>query len=252
LIACPHPAFQPYRDLLAQLGGSDSLDALNAASERINARHAHTGQALRFAASAEAPTAAQYEQAIAASGVIPTRENNRHDFLNALVWLRFPQLKSALNLRHCLALEQQPAEHKQRGRLRDQLTLLDESGMLVASSTPGLLTLLGDKSWVELFWDARAQVLRHMQFIVVGHGLLEKCLAPFPAMTAKCLCLSTAATGLEALDELAAACLRDAASLQLPPLPVQGVPGWDDNGYRAYYQNTAVFRVPVRTPPPAA
>ena len=245
-----HPAFDPYRELLAQLDGDFSLAALNRLAERMNARHSGLGTVLRFAATGNA-SAADYELGIARSGTIPTRENNLHDLMNALVWMRFPRLKSALNLQHCLALTRKPEELRQRGRQRDQLTLLDESGMIVVSSSHELLELLRLRDWLGLFWHRRPDVISHMRFIIVGHGLLEKCLAPFPAMTAKCLLLCSNASDLGALDGLAAASIRDDEWLDLPPLPVQGVPGWDENESRAYYQNTAIFR-PARTPPPAA
>jgi hypothetical protein len=237
-----HPAFEPYRDLLALLEGRRGLAALNEMAERLDARHTHTAKALRFASLPGACAAAEYEQGIAASGNVPTREDNLHDFLNALVWLRFPELKSALNQRHCEVLAQQPKERTQRGRQRDQLTLLDESGMLFACAQPALLDLLRAKKWVELFWNRRMDVHRHVRFVVVGHGLLEKCLAPFPGMTAKCLLLPTAETTLPALDRLAAAAVLTAQALELPPLPVQGVPGWDANEGRSYYEDTRVFR----------
>lgn len=237
-----HPAFDPYRGLLSRLQPDTGLQALNDLAARLDVRHAHSGKALRFASLSGSCPAAQYEQGIAASGIVPTREGNLHDFLNALVWLRFPLLKSMLNLRHCQMLALQPAEEKQRGRLRDQLTLLDESGMLVASSDPALLGLLRKKQWTRLFWEARTEVVQHMCFIVVGHGLLEKCLAPFPGMTAKCLFLHTQETTSGGLDSLAASALHAAKTLELPPLPVQGVPGWDDNASLAYYQNTEIFR----------
>lgn len=246
---CSHPAFAPYRDLIAALGGNTRLDALNALATDLSA---HVGSnALRFAASSNPLSAAEYEMGIAASGTVPTRENNIHDLLNAFVWLRFPLLKSALNLRHCQALAHQPHEQKQRGRLRDQLTLLDESGLLAVSSRPDLLELLRRKYWGELFWEARKEVMQYMQFIVVGHGLLEKCLAPFPGMTAKCLFLQSPERSLETLDEIAAATVRDSGNIELPPLPVQGIPDWDDNGNKAYYQNTAIFR-PARITPQSA
>jgi hypothetical protein len=246
-----HPAFEPYRGLLARLQGRTDMDALNAMAELLDTRHAQNGKALRFASLPGACSAAQYEQAIADSGIVPTRADNLHDFLNALVWLRFPLLKSTLNQRHCQSLAQQPGEGKQRGRLRDQLTLLDESGMLVTSGNSALLELLRGKNWVALFWDNRAEVVQHMRFVVVGHGLLEKCLAPFPGMTAKCLCLHTPENSLGELDKIAAMAVQDTETLALPPLPVQGVPGWDDNESSAYYRNTEIFR-PARTPSPSA
>lgn len=240
-----HPAFAPYRDLLSVLGINDCLDAFNALAAELNIKHGNNR--LRFAASSRPLSAADYETGIASSGIVPTREHNMHDFLNALVWLRFPKLKSALNLRHCQALEQRPDEHRHRGKLRDQLTLLDESGLLVTSSKPDLLELLRGKCWVELFWNKRPDVMQNMQFIVVGHGLLEKCLAPFPGMTAKCLFLHTHERKPELLDEISAAIVRDADNLDLPPLPIQGIPGWDSNENKAYYQDTKIFR-PARTP----
>lgn len=244
-----HPAFSPYRDLLDTLDGKTSLDALNALAAELNIHHGNN--ALRFTTSSGPLSAAGYETAIAASGLVPTRDDNLHDFLNALVWLRFPLLKSAINLRHCRTLEQQAGERKQRGRLRDQLTLLDESGLLAVSSKPDLLELLRGKNWVELFWAARADVIQHMRFIVVGHGLLEKCLAPFPGMTAKCLFMPTHENRLDALDEGAAATIHAAEMLELPPLPVQGIPGWADNESEACYRDMAIFR-PPRTRHPAA
>jgi hypothetical protein len=244
-----HPAFSPYLNLLDSLDGETSLEALNRLAAQLRVRHASHADTLRFVTSAGAASAADYEMGIASSGTVPTRENNPHDFLNALVWLRFPQLKSSFNLRHCQAVSLQPEEHKRRGRLRDQLTLLDESGLLAISSRPELLELLHKKCWVELFWDARTDVIRHMQFIVIGHGLLEKCLAPFPGMTAKCLFLQTPENSLDALDELAARSIRDSETLELPPLPVQGVPGWDHNESRGYYLNTEIFR-PALMPEP--
>lgn len=239
--AYSHPAFAPYLDLLACLKGRQDLDALNAVAQALDIHHAHSGTALRFAASSAMP-AAQYELSIAAGGIVPTREGNLHDFLNALAWMRFSRLKSALNLRHCQVLRAQPQEEKKRGRLRDRLTLLDESGMLVACAEPELLELLRAKRWMELFWDARQAVVRHMRFFVVGHGLLEKCLAPFPGMTAKCLLLHTPETEADAIDRLAAATVLEARMPELPPLPIQGIPGWDAGQDPAYYANTAIFR----------
>lgn len=240
-----HSAFAPYQQHIKALGEATSLEALNAQAATLRV---HVGsKPLRFFASTTPLSAAEYELGIADSGKVPSRENNLHDFLNALVWLRFPKLKSALNLRHCQELVSQPDERKQRGKLRDHLTLLDESGLLVVSSRPDLFELLRRKHWVELFWEARTAVKQAMQFFVVGHGLLEKCIAPYPGMTAKCLLLQAPECGPEMVDEMAASFVLNADNLEFPPLPIQGIPGWDENEYRNYYLNTSVFR-PAHTP----
>lgn len=244
-----HPAFEPYRELLAELDGRRDADALNRLAERLDVRLAHTGAPLRFARLEGGCKAADYELGIAESGIVPTRPDNLHDFFNALVWLRFPWLKSALNRRHAERLATHPEERRQRGRLRDQLTLLDENGMLVVAAEPPLLERLRARHWVELFWENRETVARAMRFVVVGHGLLEKCLTPFPGLTAKCLLLDGRETAPEALDALAAATVLATENLELPPLPIAGVPGWDGRQDRRFYENTAIFRLPRRPAP---
>jgi hypothetical protein len=235
-----HAAFAPYRPLMDESLPQQGTDSLNTLAARHGIRH-DNGSTLRFVPANRAGSAADYEQSINRTAHIPTREDNLHDFLNALVWLRFPRLKSALNLRHCQMLEH-AQERRQRGRLRDQLTLLDESGVLVASPRRDLLDLLRDKRWVELFWQGRDDVAKHMTFIVVGHGLLEKCARPFSGMTGKCLIMETDETRPQELDRLAAKRVNNASALSLPPLPILGIPDWDNNDSLRYYQNTDVFR----------
>lgn len=235
-----HPAFTPYQSLIDKLDPGNSIASLNVLAARLNLHH-DNGNALSFESGDMPGHAAEYEQRIFNSGCVPTRENNPHDFLNALVWLLFPKLKSALNILHCKMLEH-PNERKQRGKVRDHLTLLDESGMLIASPRRDLLNLLQEKRWVELFWQAREEVVAHMTFIVVGHGLLEKCMQPFASMTGKCLLMETGETLPEKLDSLAAVEIEHASMLTLPPLPVLGIPVWDSNDSIGYYQNTGIFR----------
>lgn len=235
-----HPAFTPYQRLIDRIEPPYSVASLNALAAGQNLQH-QNGLALSFETGDMPGHAAEYELKIFNTGRIPTREHNSHDLLNGLVWLRFPALKSALNRRHCEQLAH-PEERKQRGRLRDQLTLLDESGVLVASPRRDLLNLLHDKRWVDLFWHAREAVVAHMTFIVVGHGLLEKCIQPFAGMTGKCLMMETEEIAAEKLDALAASLIGQASVLTLPPLPILGIPGWDDNSHIRYYQNTRVFR----------
>lgn len=118
--------------------------------------------------------------------------------------------------------------------------------MWVISRDPALPGLLTERAWHALFWEARDRVEREMCFVVVGHALLEKALAPYPAMTGKCLTLIADSPDLDAADAQAAREL-DAVDTprQLPPLPVQGIPGWDAaNAHAAYYADREVFRPP--------
>jgi hypothetical protein len=68
-------------------------------------------------------------------GAVPTRANNLHDLLNALVWARFPRAKQALCARHIVlasARERTPAgQQRLRSREQDAAAMLDEGGMLL-------------------------------------------------------------------------------------------------------------------------
>lgn len=239
-----HPAFQPYRDLLAALDlarGLPSLDALNALATARDIHQAN-GCPVRFVAPQNRLAARVYETHILQTGEVPTRADTWHDVLNALVWLRFPQFKSALNAAHGEAI---PHEiDATRGRRRDALTVLDESGVWAVSRDPDLPALLTERAWHTLFWDRRQAVETEMRFVVVGHALLEKMGAPYPAMTGKCLLLPSTSLDADAAEQWAVNALGDLIiPRQLAPLPVQGVPGWDaDNDQAAYYANTAIFR----------
>lgn len=243
-----HPAFDPYRALIDALGlarGLPALAALNAAAAARDAR-LDNDRPLRFAAPENRLSARDYETGIRATGTVPTRPDTWHDTLNALVWLRFPRFKSALNAAHCAALAGETGAT--RGPRRDALTVLDESGVWVLGGDAGRFELLAAHAWTALFWTRRREVETAMRFIVVGHALLEKALAPFPAMTGKCLPLAGEPFDLGTGDPDAAA-VRALAGVahprQLPPLPIQGVPGWDPaNAHAGYYANAAVFRPP--------
>lgn len=238
-----HPAFEPYRELIDTLQlarGIPPVEAFNAMAAQRGIRQSR-GLPLRFVVPAGRLAARDYERSILESGAVPTRAGNIHDALNALVWLRFPHFKSALNAAHGEAIA---TEHTaERGRRRDALTVLDESGVWVTSRGPALPALLRAHAWQTLFVETRTDVERNMRFVVVGHALLEKALDPYPEMTGKCLLLDTASLDVEA-DAINALAAIDTPRL-LPPLPIQGIPGWDPaNADPAYYGNTAIFRPP--------
>ena len=244
-----HPAFAPYRSLIDALElaralptpGRDCLDALNAQAAALGTRNA-SGLPLRFFAPDGRLSARDYETCILRTGQVPTRADTWHDVLNALVWLRFPRFKSALNAAHGEAIAME--SDSRRGRRRDALTVLDESGVWVISRDPALPALLAERAWQSLFRDRRQAVETDMHFVVVGHALLEKALAPYPAMTGKCLTLIAASLDPDSAEALAVGALAGIDTpRQLAPLPVQGIPGWDTaNADAMYYANQEIFR----------
>lgn len=216
------------------------------------------GMPLRFVAPGPRSGAFEdkYEARIYLKGEVQVRPANWHDFMNALVWLTFPLAKAALNARHYRALlQQQAAGASNRGPLQDAMTLFDEGGVIVAASDAGLLRLLREFRWKELFWHNRARVESGMRFYLFGHALYEKALHPYTGITGRGILLEvnedffgteiTAQTArLDALLEnrlLAAGAWK--TTRELAPVPILGVPGWcADNECAAYYDNTGYFR----------
>lgn len=227
------PFFDAVRAELDALNGRSDLDALNALAVQ-------RGALVRFVPPAQDVSAVDYEMTIATTGEIPTRDN-AHDFFNALQWLAFPQTKAAINaghLRHSATIGMRPIA-------RDVLTMIDESGVLVASADETLLTLLRKFKWRELFVDHRADVMTKMRFALIGHGLMERALNPFIGLTGKAVLLNIADD--ESLDAAAARWIADdthlASSRMLSPLPLLGIPGWDArNEPPEFYDNTEYFR----------
>ena len=72
-------------------------------------------------------------------GVVPTRSDNLHDLLNALVWARFPQAKRALSARQvALARARAPSSSSSlrvRTREQDSCAMVDEGGMVLGTTT---------------------------------------------------------------------------------------------------------------------
>src|SRR3569832_1943080 len=145
------PAFAPYRSLIDALDlvcaqpapGADCLDALNAQAIRLDTRNAR-GLPLRFFAPDGRLSARDYETHILQTGQVPTRAETWHDVLNALVWLRFPRFKAALNAAHGSAIAGETGPT--RGRRRDALTVLNESSIWVISRDPAWPALLSERT----------------------------------------------------------------------------------------------------------
>ena len=250
-----HPAFVPFASWWSPRADSPLpvLDQLNRwARQAVLALP--DGRPLSFvAAPAAAMSALDYERRIAAHGEIVTRPDSLHDVCNALAWLRFPRTKAALNAMHVAGSRTDSGNR--RDRSRDAATLLDESGMLAACADASLVELWKARRWRDAFWDRRHDVVASLRAVAMGHGLLAKLVAPFPAITAKVLVLPLSAAALPsepaaltaALDAAAAALLAGRGATFAPtdmlPLPVAALPGWDcgERGARLF-DDAAVFR----------
>ncbi len=198
----------------------------------------------------------KYEPRIYLKGEVPVRAENWHDLLNVLVWLTFPKSKAALNRRHFLsASESEEKGEKNRGPVRDALTLFDEGGVIVACSDSRLVRWLVDFKWKELFWVNHEAVIASMKFFLFGHAIYEKALQPFTGVTGRAVIFPVTADffaaalerQLQSLDEKLADYLHNPQhfnrTADLAPIPLLGIPGWNaENERESYYENEAYFR----------
>ena len=200
-----------------------------------------------------------YELRIAQRGEISTREANWHDLLNAMIWLRYPELKHALNRRQIDEIGL--AGTKSRTRAQCALTHFDEAGVIVMVSDQRLLDRWDAHDWHALFWrDRDAWLSGEIRAVVVGHALLEHALRPEQLIVGKAIVVldeSNNATNQRAFEKVARG-IGDQALLldpqELRPLPLSGIPGWHiANELEAFYETAECFR-PLRKgrryPPP--
>jgi hypothetical protein len=195
-----------------------------------------------------------YESRIAECGQVATRTGNWHDLLNALIWLRYPVLKAALNARQVAEIALVGA--KQRTRAQCALTHFDEAGIVVQMRDPALLELWDAHDWHGLFWRERAAWRDgRIAVDVFGHALLEHALRPQQLLVGKALVVNLG--NGDAVAHVARA-IRAGERLndpqELRPLPLSGIPGWhvandDENFYRTA-PCFAPLRAGRRYPPP--
>jgi Protein of unknown function (DUF3025) len=251
------PIFAPLRPAIDRLPPErwPTHDDLSAAADGVTtsrgmplhfiAPRGHTDRERRY-----------YELHIAQTGEVETRNDNWHDLFNALVWIAFPKAKAAINAQHAAILEERGEEEaRRRSPERDALTLFDEGGVIVASSSPGLLRLIVDFEWKELFWNRRAELEAKVRFLAFGHALYEKALDPYIGIVAKTIFVPVddlffmlpAAAQVAQADALLASHFANRARFHSPkamaPLPVLGVPGWHpDTGREEFYDDPVHFR----------
>ncbi|WP_234026634.1 DUF3025 domain-containing protein [Melaminivora suipulveris] len=238
------PWFTPLADLgqraaqrVAQ--GASVAQALNEVLERGRA----PDPGVRFISQHALPPGVPYEQFIFEQQRVPTRDN-LHDFFNGLVWLHWPQAKRRLNAWQAGAIARD-GTGATRGPLRDAITVLDEHGAVLCAP-PALAGALAARQWQRAFVELRP-LWQQAQLLLFGHALLEKLVFPRKSITAHVLQSPVAVENVANADVWLAAHLSAEVLAAKPfnPVPVLGVPGWDDgNGAPGFYDDPLVFRPP--------
>jgi hypothetical protein len=218
-----------------------SVDALNALRDPSTPRFVSQTRELES-------EGLHYESRIGERGEIATRENNWHDLLNALIWIRYPNLKAALNRRQ--REEIAIAGPKERTRAQCALTHFDEAGIVVVVRDRALLTAWDAHDWFDLFWNRRSAWLSgDARAIVFGHALMEHALRPAQLLVGKALVLVDDSGRLEEKHAIefitgrivCGELLSDPQELR--PLPLSGIPGWlAANESAAFYRSAACFQ----------
>lgn len=241
--------YRRHRDLLAAAEWPD-LAALN----RRRAEAGVEGVAFVEQTPALLRDGLHYEQRVAA-GVVATRAGNWHDLLNALVWIEHAGLKAALNARQVADIAAVGPRQRTRGQCA--LTHFDEAGVVVAVDDGGLLAAWDRHDWMTVFKTHAAAWRGVSAPLVFGHALLEHALLERPWLVAKALVIAGPLPAAAQADALAAAIADGRAltdPLQLRPLPLCGVPGWDDRAAEAGFFASAPCFQPIRPdrtyPPP--
>lgn len=198
-----------------------------------------------------------FEQRIADRGEIATRVANLHDFYSALMWLRFPKVKLAINAIHLRGI----AEHgtKVRSRHQQAVTHLDEAGAWVVATRAELLSMIDAHAWQALFFENRdAWLSNHgsaaIEARVFGHAIFELMHAPHKLVAAKVIWVMAEASYFSlsniekdaALDTIVAAALSSGAASGDPKLlstlPLSGIPGWWSGQDAEFYVSAPCFR----------
>lgn len=201
---------------------------------------------LQFVPQNDLPNDIAYESFIATTGKIPTRDNF-HDLLNGMIWLNFPKTKATFNQLHHRQIHEFGIGNA-RTALRNVLTLFDENGGVLVSSSSEILHALQQFDWQTAFLQHEWQ---NTQFFAIGHALLEKLINPRKNITAHCLLLQVdddwflqnLAKQRKYLDDFLANLFlqENLFSKMFQPLPVLGLPNYCQQDID-FYQDKTVFR----------
>ncbi|MGM8886543.1 DUF3025 domain-containing protein [Psychrobacter sp. 1U2] len=227
----------------------------------------HHPHRLQFVSQDALPEGQGYEQFIGTIGKIPTRDN-LHDLFNGSIWLTFPKTKALLNYHHMLEItndKNEPNNRKNRGRVRDTITVFDENGAVLITSDTSIGKALIDFDWQNSLvkprnsWDKPDAPSKDAKAAVYifGHALLEQLIEPRKPLCAHSVVINvepdffrlSTAERLYYLDNKLSDYMDDLLSQdtvtprQLAPLPILGVPYfWSENSEVSFYDDNFVFR----------
>jgi hypothetical protein len=231
-------------------GGYDGyLDLLTAARwpdiGALNARMPASGPCFVEQDAALLGDGLHYEARIA-QGRIATRAENWHDLFNAMVWMRHPDLKHALNQQQCGHIARMGTS--ERSPAQQALTQFDETGVIVQVRDRALLDLWDRHDWTALFHANAGRWLNGNVAVaaVVGHALMEQMLVPGRLLVGKCLVvLGDPVDAITRVVESISSGTRLVSPTELRPLPLSGIPGWHAEQGEAFHAKADYFR-PLR------
>lgn len=133
-----HWAFDGYAPWLQRLAQAPSWEA-SALSSILRTTVVFSAQVGKLKAGLDASDIDGSYADCCAKGVVPTRPDNLHDLLNALVWARFPLAKMALSQRQVALAKARTSssssssskEERVRTREQDAAAMVDEGGMIL-------------------------------------------------------------------------------------------------------------------------
>jgi hypothetical protein len=221
-----------------------------------------SGNDLRFVAQTPELLAdgLHFEDRIARFGLIASRENDTHDAFNALMWLCHEALKRAMNSRQVADIAK--VGPKQRTRGQCALTHFDEAGAIVWLSDREIANAWDAHDWRALFATHRDAWGTRIAVTVIGHALFDFALDHGELPVAKALAVHVGRDEIAersrgaliaSWPEAEAAIARAIATgrwlidpQELRPLPLAGIPDWNEGPQSdAFFENAPCFR-PIR------
>jgi len=193
----------------------------------------------------------QYEPRVYLKRELQTRTQNWHDFFNAIIWLKFPETKKALNELHYIQAKLRK-KGSNRSTLENRITQFDECGAIIITNDKKLLDLIKNHQWNELFVKNRKAFDENLKCIIFGHAIFEKALNPYIGMTCHCILVESDKL-MEDIknDDFSRIDLKMAdlwknkisrSPRKFNALPVLGIPGYWAEQNSLFYKNTKYFR----------